>query len=127
MMFNIDHITVEFIHCHLNSLPFLATRRQHYSLSYVVMARDTSTSFRTQSPPYVPPRGETVNPVPPPLGKQKMKYSRQIGLPSPQFSQGNGNQSYPEHNKKGALIPHSRSVSSCRQHTVYFEFLYKKF
>ena len=40
MTFDINHITDEFIHFLLKSLPYVATRSQHYSLSNVVMDKD---------------------------------------------------------------------------------------
>ena len=78
-----------------------------------MIAKHAIPPFLTESLPYVPPRGDIVNPTTPPLRKLKMKCCKKCVCPLP-FSQDNGNQIQPEHKKmtRSKVVFHQRSSST---------------
>ena len=54
MIFILITFLFEFIYLPLHSLPSKATRSEHYSQSNVVIAKDSISPFRAQSPSYIP-------------------------------------------------------------------------
>ena len=70
-----------------------------------MITKNAIPPYRKQSSPYVPPRKKIVKTF---KKARNVMVPTNMSAPSTPISQGDGNQSHPEHKRRGVLIPHSQ-------------------